>query len=268
MKNKEPKQSIKSAPRPFEVQPFGEFYILPYKAKPGSIGYDLVAPVDFIVPAHSRCCMPLNIAINLPRNIEGKIEPRSGFSIRGMEGYGKKRIATKLLGFIPWHKEISGKQNFDADVLVGKIDPGYTDNINVIIKNNDEQFLIRRGTRIAQITFYKVVSPEFEIVDKLSCASRGGGLGSSGTVIPPDRQPEFIRYCEESRKAKIEGQIMPPFDEWLAMRGMNKKDIPFSEYYATRSPEERAEIDASPLGKVFNEKAQQDDNTGSNRSGV
>lgn len=57
---------------------------------------------------------------------------------------------------------------------------------------------------------------------------------------------------------------MPPFGEWLTMRGMNKKDIPFSEYYATRSPEERAEIDASPLGKVFNENAQQDDNTGSN----
>ena len=30
---------------------------------------------------------------------------------------------------------------------------------------------------------------------------------------------------------------MPPFGEWLAMRGsMNKKDIPFSEYYATRFP--------------------------------
>ena len=201
--------------------------------------------------------MPLNIAINLPRNIEGKIEPRSGFSIRGMEGYGKKRIATKLLGFIPWHKEITGKQNFDADVLVGKINPGYTDNINVIIKNNDEQFLI-------QISFYKVVSPEFEIVDKLSCTSRGGGLGSSGTVVAPDHNTAFIRYCEESRKAIAEGRIMPPFGEWLAMRGMNKKDIPFSEYYATRSPEERAEIDASPLGKVFNEKAQQDDNTGSN----
>lgn len=264
MKNKEPNQSIKSAPRPFEVQPFGEFYNLPYKAKPGSIGYDLVAPVDFVVPAHSRCCMPLNIAINLPRNIEGKIEPRSGFSIHGMEGYGKKRIATKLLGFISWHKEISGKQRFDADVLVGKIDPGYTDNINVIIKNNDEQFLIRRGTRIAQISFYKVISPEFVIVEKLSCVSRGGGLGSSGTIIPPDRQTAFIRYGEESRRAKAEGRIMPPFGEWLAMRGKNKKDISFSEYYATRTPEERAEIDASPLGKIFNEKAQQDDNTGSN----
>lgn len=138
--------------------------------------------------------MPLNIAINLPWNIEGKIEPRSGFSIRGIEGYGKKRKPIKIFGFIPWHQTISGKQNFDADVLVGKVDPGYTDNINVIIRNNDEQFLIRRGTRIAQITFYKVISPEFVIVDKLSCVSRGGGLGSSGTIISPDQQTTFIRY--------------------------------------------------------------------------
>lgn len=57
---------------------------------------------------------------------------------------------------------------------------------------------------------------------------------------------------------------MPPFEEWLSMRSMNKKEIPFSEYYATRTPEERAEIDASPLGKVFNAEAQRDDNTGSN----
>lgn len=264
MKEKETKQTAKPTYRPLEVKPFGEFYYLPYKAKPGSIGYDLVAPVDFVVPAHSRCCMPLNIAINLPRNIEGKIEPRSGLSIRGMEGYGKKIVPAKVFGFIPWSKEVSGKQNFDADVLVGKIDPGYTDNINVIIKNNDVEFLIRRGTRIAQITFYKVISPEFVIVDKLSCASRGGGLGSSGTVTPPNRHSEYLKYGEECRKAKSEGRIMPPFDEWLALRGMNKEEIPFSEYYATRSPEERTKIDATPLGKIFNSKANDHDNTRSN----
>lgn len=248
-----------------EVAHFGNHYILPQKGKPRSIGYDLTVPEDVKVPAHSRFKIPLNIAINLPEGIEAKIEPRSGFELNGMEGYGTREVPNLLFGIIPFlWKTITGIHRWDCDALVGKIDPGYTDNINVIIKNNDEQFLIRRGTRIAQISFYKVISPEFVIVDKLSCASRGGGLGSSGTVIPPDRQPEFIRYCEEIRKAKIEGRIMPPFGEWLAMRGMNKKDIPFSEYYATRSPEERAEIDASPLGKVFNEKAQQDDNTGSN----
>ncbi len=175
--------SQKKTYQPFELTHFGDDYFMPYKAKPGSIGYDLVAPADYVVPAHSRCCMPLNIAINLPRNIEGKIEPRSGFSMRGMEGYGRKRKPKKILGFIPWHETISGKLNFNADVLVGKIDPGYTDNINVIIRNNDEQFLIRRGTRIAQITFYRAISPEFTIVEKLSCSSRGGGLGSSGTTI-------------------------------------------------------------------------------------
>jgi len=190
--------------QPFELVHFGDYYFLPYKAKPGSIGYDLVAPVDFVVPAHSRCCMPLNIAINLPHNIEGKIEPRSGFSIRGMEGYGVKRKPKTIMRFIPWHETISGKQNFDADVLVGKIDPGYTDNINVIIKNNDEQFLIRRGTRVAQITFYRVISPEFTIVDRLSCASRGGGLGSSGTTIENTKKDISFAMLPPGQRAKAD----------------------------------------------------------------
>ena len=256
------------AHRPFELKHFGNFYFVPYKAKPGSIGFDLVAPVDFIVPAHTRCHMPLNIAINLPRNIEGKIEPRSGFSIRGMEGYGKKKVPTKLLGFIPWRKTVSGKLDFDADVLVGKIDPGYTDNINVIIKNNDQQFLISRGTRIAQITFYRTISPEFEIVEQLSCASRGGGLGSSGTtseeVIFPlgaNHHCEYEEYCKEKRDALTRGVMMPPFEVWCSMKGLSsigilkEKTMPFHEYYASLSPEKRAEIDSSLMGQTFNSSA-------------
>ncbi len=220
MKEKEQTTPQKKVHPPFELKPFGDYYFVPYKAKDGSIGYDLVAPVDFIVPAHSRCAMPLNIAINLPPNIEGKIEPRSGFSLRGMEGYGIRKVPRKLLGFIPWHKKIYGKQSFDADVLVGKIDPGYTDSIAVIIKNNDEQFTIRRGTRVAQITFYRTITTKFEIVKELSCKSRGGGFGGSGTTV------------EQS-----------------------KKEISMHEWYASLTPEQRAEVDKSPMGKVINENA-------------
>ncbi|TFU92328.1 hypothetical protein E4T81_12115 [Barnesiella sp. WM24] len=204
-----------------EVAHFGAHYILPQKAKPGSIGFDLTVPEDTVVPARSRCKIPLNIAINLPKNIEGKIEPRSGFELYGMEGHGTRKEPNLLFGiipniFFPW-KHTTGIYRWDCDVLVGKIDPGYTDNINVIVKNNDEEFTIKRGTRIAQMTFYKVLSPEFEIVDKLSCESRGGGLGSSGSGLPTE-----------------------------------KKDIPFHEYYASLPPEKRKEVDATLMGKIFN----------------
>lgn len=209
-----------------EVTYFGEHYILPQKGKPRSIGFDLTVPEDITVPAHSRFKIPLNIAINLPEGIEGKIEARSGFELYGMEGYGKRRVIKRLFGFIPFFwGTITGVQRWDCDVLVGKIDPGYTDNINVIVKNNDEEFTIKRGPRIAQMTFYRVLSPKFKIVDKLSCDSRNGGLGSSGTGPLPTTNT-------------ADGRDIGP--------------VSFHKWYAGLSAEERAKVDDSPIGKVFN----------------
>lgn len=191
--------TIKIAPlgvnrRPLlEVAPFGSNYILPKKGKSRSIGYDLAVPEDVKIPAHARCLIPLNIAINLPEGIEAKIEPRSGFELNGMEGYGTREVPNLLFGFIPFFwKIVKGIQNWDCDVLVGKIGPGYTGNISVIVKNNDKEFTIRRGTRIAQMTFYRVLSPKFEIVKELTCKSRGGGLGSSGTGELPSNKKVVI----------------------------------------------------------------------------
>lgn len=219
------KRHKKRTPMVLELTHFGNHYILPQKGKPRSIGYDLTVPKDITIPAHSRFKIPLNIAINLPEGIEAKIEPRSGFELNGMEGCGTRRTLKFILGIIPVWKTTSGILRWDCDVLVGKIDPGYTDNINVIVKNNDREFTIRRGTRIAQMTFYRVISPSFEIVDKLSCASRGGGLGSSGSAqLPvPDGAPK-----------------------------KSGKPIPFHEWYAQLPPDEREKVDDSPMGRVFN----------------
>lgn len=227
-----------------EVAHFGNHYILPQKGKFRSIGYDLTVPEDITIPAHSRFKIPLNIAINLPDGVEGKIEPRSGFELKGMEGYGTRKVPNYIFGVIPFFgKTITGIQYWDCDVLVGKIDPGYTDNINVIVKNNDKEFTIRRGTRIAQMTFYRVLSPEFEIVDKLSCESRGGGLGSSGTgrII---RRSAFAH-----EKAETPGEALQP-----PHASNPGKLIPFHEYYARLSPEKREEIDGTLMGQVFNSK--------------
>lgn len=167
--------------REFEIKLLSENAILPKKAVRGSIGYDLCVPTDFHVPAHSRVAIPLDIAINLPVGVEGKIEPRSGCSLRGIEGYGSRTIITgKILGIFPKKKTQSGKMYFDADVCVGKVDPNYTDNIHVILINHDETFLIRKGSRIAQLTFYQTIAPFYKVVDELTCKSRGGGLGHTG----------------------------------------------------------------------------------------
>lgn len=173
----------------FEIQPLSDYFVMPVKAKRGSIGYDLTCPRDIVIPAHSRVKVPLDFAINLPLGVEGKIEPRSGGSLHGMTGYGFRKKRMLALGFIPFMKNVLCSGYFDADVLIGKINPNYTDNVHVIIKNNDKEFTLKAGTRFAQMTFYYTTSPFFKIVEKLSCKSRGGGLGSSGVnKIEPARK--------------------------------------------------------------------------------
>lgn len=176
----EKKQTNIVKKKEYEILPQRDGFELPVRAKRGAIGYDLTVPEDIIVPAHSRCKVPLGFAINLPYGIEAKIEPRSGASLRGLLGYGVCKHKSKLFGIIPIISKRLGNRRFDADVLVGKIDPNYIGEVNAIVKNNDEAFTIAAGTRIAQLTFYQVGSPFFRIVEKLSCKSRGGGFGSSG----------------------------------------------------------------------------------------
>lgn len=170
-----------------EIKALGE-YVRPRKSKRGSIGYDLAVPEDVVIPAHARVIVPLNFAINLPPNYEAKIEPRSGFSAKGIEGVGTRTTTTYKFGLIPKRTTKSGVLRFDADVLVGKIDPNYTDSVGVIIRNNDEQFLLRKGTRIAQMTIYRTTPARWREVETLTCDNRGGGFGSSGVGIEETTQ--------------------------------------------------------------------------------
>lgn len=196
------KSRPKVVKKSFEICPTAKVYYIPQKAVKGSIGYDLVCPVDFKVPAHSRVAIPLGFAINLPAGIEAKIESRSGMTLRGMEGYGRKVAWEKLWGFLPYRKIERGKLRFDADVMPSKIDPNHTDGVNVLLKNNDVEFIIRAGTRIAQMTFYPTIAPFFTKVAQLSCKSRGGGLGSSGTMVKDKAGRPKDEDAKEKKKVK------------------------------------------------------------------
>lgn len=206
-------QSKKIVRKEFEMKPLSDDFVMPQKAKRGSIGYDLTIPRDVVIPAHSRVKIPLDFAINLPNGTEAKIEPRSGCSLHGMVGYGCKKRKLKLFGFIPVTKKFYGRQTFDADVIVGKIDPNYTDNVHVLLKNNDVEFTIKAGTRIAQMTFYYTTSPFFRIVEELSCKSRGGCFSSSGLYkIEPARQ-RHTPVTKEDEADVTEADITSPEPE-------------------------------------------------------
>ncbi len=181
----EQKQEVKRR-NPFNWMPVIELKELGACKHPkpvgASIGYDLYVPQNTVVEPHSRTIVPTNISLSLPQCVEAKVEARSGFSAKGMEGYGIRHYWGRLFGFIPWRLTEAGKMRFNADVISGKVDPGYKGNISVIIKNDDDRgFILLEGTRLAQLTFYRTLRPRFKTVDELSGEDRGGGFGHTGT---------------------------------------------------------------------------------------
>ena len=143
-----------------KVKKLSEDAIIPRKATKGSAAYDLFVPKDTVI-RYGRQIIPLDLAIVVPYGYEAKVEPRSGFSSKGMLD---KRDERK-----------------NADVIVGKIDSDYRDGIGVILMSNEEYpFTIAKGTRIAQLTFYKVEDADFVTVDELDETERVGGFGHTG----------------------------------------------------------------------------------------
>jgi dUTP pyrophosphatase len=156
--------------------------VIPRKATQGSAAYDLYVPEDFVVKK-GRQIIPLGFAMEMPYGIEALIDARSGFSSKGMEGYRVEYIMSNH-GFdlekTPKIAEFPSR--FDCDVIQGKIDCDYRDGVGVIINNRSPyDFVVKAGTRIAQMTFHKVETVEWEETDTLSETDRDGGFGSTGT---------------------------------------------------------------------------------------
>lgn len=178
---------------------------LPEKATEGSAAYDLYVAEDVIIKP-GRQIIPLGFAMEMEPGYEALIDPRSGFSSKGMEGY-------EVVSFYEYHAPngvtITGRvdllslarvcsmhtmdcitkkcvdleaQRFDCDVIEGKIDSDYRKGVGVIVHNRGKRtFLIKAGTRIAQMTFHKVETVQWEETDELSETDRDGGFGSTGT---------------------------------------------------------------------------------------
>lgn len=157
---------------------------MPEKATDGSAAYDVCIPEDTII-VPGRQVVKLGFAMEIPEGYEALIDARSGFSSKGMEGYpiGKFVYETGF-GTITCSAEgVSLKPHrFNCDVIQGKIDSDYRDGIGVIVHNKgNEKFMLKAGTRIAQMTFHKVESVQWIETDELSETDREGGFGSTGT---------------------------------------------------------------------------------------
>lgn len=148
---------------------------IPQKATEKSAGYDLRVPtITRVKPG--RQIIKLGFAIQLPDWHKAVVDPRSGFSSKGMEGY---------LGAIQQEDgsyEYQEQQRFDCDVIHGLIDCDYRGECGVIVNNHGCEFWLPAGARIAQMVITKYEDTEFVEVEDLDKTERGdGGFGHTGT---------------------------------------------------------------------------------------
>lgn len=139
---------------------------MPTKADSGAAGYDLYVPKDTRL-SPGRNIIPLDFAIQLEHGYEATIRPRSGFSAKGFE-------------CMTIHDDSTVRIN--ADVLLGTIDETYRGNVGVIVKSNEpEEYIIPKGSRIAQMVISQCYMGKLEQSEELSETERGEqGFGHSG----------------------------------------------------------------------------------------
>ncbi len=130
---------------------------LPAYAKPGDAGCDLLAAEDLTLPAGGgRALVPTGLAVAIPEGYAGFVQPRSGLAAK----HGVTCLNTP-----------------------GLIDSGYRGELKVLLINTDpdEDFVISRGERIAQLVIQRVEQVTFVEVDELTDSERGaGGFGHTG----------------------------------------------------------------------------------------
>lgn len=130
---------------------------LPSYATLMSAGMDLMAAIDedITLKPLERKLIPTGFAIALESGYEAQIRPRSGLAF---------------------------KHGISIPNAPGTIDADYRGEVGVLLVNlSNEDFVITRGMRIAQMVVSQFTKVEWNIVEKLSDTERGaGGFGSTG----------------------------------------------------------------------------------------
>ena len=130
---------------------------MPHYMTEGSAGVDLRAAINemIVLKPMERRLIPTGFAIALPNNFEAQVRPRSGLAYK------------------------NGVTVLNSP---GTIDSDYRGEIKVLLINlGNEDFIIERCERIAQMIIQKCEKAIFSVVDKLDETGRSsGGYGSTG----------------------------------------------------------------------------------------
>lgn len=139
--------------------PHGDGIALPSYETTGAAGMDLRAavPADrpMVLPPMKRALVPTGFVFEIPDGYEAQIRPRSGLAF---------------------------KNGITCLNTPGTIDSDYRGEVKVLLVNlGDEDFVIERGMRIAQMVIAPVTQVAVAEVTEASETTRGaGGFGSTG----------------------------------------------------------------------------------------
>jgi dUTP pyrophosphatase len=132
---------------------------LPRYETAGAAGMDLQAAIDadapLVLKAGARALVPTGLTLALPEGFEAQVRPRSGLAL---------------------------KQGVTLVNSPGTIDSDYRGEIGVILINHgQEDVVVTRGMRIAQLVIAPVIQARLVELDELDQSERGaGGFGSTG----------------------------------------------------------------------------------------
>ena len=109
------------------------------------MGYDLFTPIDFQVQPKEQRTVFIDLAIMPPEGYYAQLMSKSGLTVL-----------------------------YELEVKAGVIDPDFTGNIGVVLKNNSDQPIGHIvGEQIAQLLFIKVATPTLIQVTSLTRTERG-----------------------------------------------------------------------------------------------
>lgn len=137
--------------------PHAEGLELPAYETPGAAGMDIRAAVDAPLTLRPGCreLVPTGFIFEIPEGFEVQVRPRSGLAFK----HGVTCLNTP-----------------------GTIDSDYRGEVKVLLINlGEDDFVVERGMRIAQLVFAPVVQARVREADAFSSTKRGaGGFGSTG----------------------------------------------------------------------------------------
>jgi dUTP pyrophosphatase len=139
--------------------PHGAGLPAPAYESEAAAGLDLRAAVPedapLTIPPRGRALVPTGLSLQFPAGFEAQVRPRSGLALR------------------------HGVTVLNAP---GTIDADYRGEVKVLLVNlGEEDFVVERGARIAQLVVAAVARAALREADALDPSARGeGGFGSTG----------------------------------------------------------------------------------------